>query len=439
MSVSATETTPAGDAVASADATRWPWPLFAFVFTLTILKGVRMPNRWSVTQYLFTYQQGFIKRGLWGELLHFVLRQGTSHYFTMAAVAFVVLGLFLWLVARECRRQWHAGGATPLLLVFMASPALTFSAHMVGYLEQIAYVAWAAIAFSRVSFRTRWMMSLVAAALLPLLHDASIFWVGALSCLALVVAPRSPADRAAFASPASTRRKAVASLAAVWLLSTAAVGALGRVSVDQAARIRDQQTEYFDIRPRQDAFATLTVSTGAALADMKQRWSEPDVQQDMVLSLLVFAPAFVFLGAIALRCARVSDEDAGIRRLAQALAIAAMVSPLLLHIVAWDRHRWNGLATLNAGLAALLLFAARRSALERTADEPSTGPSRRASAPLVASVALAIGVCVWGAIADPVFFDNYTPAHPPFGDQIRFLIEAARTGDKEMWIPKAGN
>src|SRR5689334_1007173 len=106
------------------------WLFFAFVLALALLKGLRMPNRWAVTHYLFTYQTGFMKRALWGETLWRVFGVSTSKYFVLAGVGLAVLGLFIGLLIVLCRRIPDMPARVPFLLVFLASPAVSFAAHL---------------------------------------------------------------------------------------------------------------------------------------------------------------------------------------------------------------------------------------------------------------------------------------------------------------------
>ena len=39
------------------------------VFAVSLLKGLRMPSSWSATHMTFNYSQGFIRRGLVGEVI----------------------------------------------------------------------------------------------------------------------------------------------------------------------------------------------------------------------------------------------------------------------------------------------------------------------------------------------------------------------------------
>jgi hypothetical protein len=399
--------------------------VFLFLLALTIVKGIRMPNRWSVTHYLFNYDDGFVKRGLWGELLRHVLGSWTAKYFCLAALALLVFGaLVLLLVVASRRVEKDEPDRVAFLLVMFASPALTFAAHMVGYLEQLAYAVLLLILLQRRHWRLQVAAAAAAAAFLPLVHEASALWVGGLLGLVLIAGPlgrrRPPRERFA----------ALALMGTLLVASTLAALFTGRISVERAAAMRDDRTAFFDVRPRQDAFATLSVPLEASLADMRVRWTDPDTRLDMFYSLCVFGPAALFLGVLAFRKVRSDEGSPSVRLATLALTALAIGGPLLLHIAAWDRHRWNGLATLNAGLAALTLMA--------SGQAPAAGGSSPVRRP-VASMSAALAVCLWSVTADPIFFDNYGPAHPPFVYQLQFLREAVETRDPNIWIPEPGN
>jgi hypothetical protein len=398
----------------------WGPGAFVFVLALCILKGVRMPSRWSVTHYLFNYDFGFIKRALWGELLRRVFGSWTARYFFLAAIALAIFAAIVWLMARLSLRLSSSPERVPFLLVSFASPAVALLAHLSGYLEQLGYLWLLLLLVVRRGWSWQLATTLAAAAVLPLVHEASVLWVGALTMLALVT---SDATRA---PPARRRLQAVALAAAMWVMSTVTVLALGRATPEQVAALRADRTQFFSIRPRQDAFSTLSVPFAQTRQDMRRLWSDADTELDMAFSIATFAPTAILLGVIAMRRAR-ALADASSRRAGVALVSLAIASPLLLHLVAWDRHRWNALVALNAGLAALMLLRME--------------PVLAASRPAVKSVGLAtaFAVSLWSLSADPVFFDSYGPTHPPFTARIQFLIEAVRSGRLGMWIPRPGN
>jgi hypothetical protein len=406
----------------TADNTRtWSRTLLLVVLALSILKGLRMPNRWSVTQYLFGYDFGFIPRGLFGEILS-VFGSWTRKYLVLAMLAMLVAGTLIWLLARLAVRLPEVIDRAGVTLVVLASPAIAMMAHLAGYLEQLGYLCVLAL----VLLQRRWTVQLTAAiavaVALPFVHEASIVWVGPLTLLAVVVLPAGSPPPAV-----ATRMRAMALLAGLWVLSTALVVVLGsRTTSTQVEALRADRTASFDIRPRQDAFSPLAGRISRSVEEMRRRWSDPATQLDMALSVATFGPATALLALVAIRRAR-TFADRATKEVGVILTLFAIASPLLLHAIGWDLHRWNALAALNAGVAALMLLGVRAAAV------PISGIAKPVG--LTAGLAVAI----WSIAADPVFFDGYGAAHPPFLWHITFLRDFFRTWDWSMWIPVVGN
>jgi hypothetical protein len=401
----------------------WRWPLFAFLLALTILKGIRMPSRWAVTHYLFTYQVGFTRRGLWGALLRLIFGSWTSSYFCLAAVGLAVFGAFLLFFVRLCRLVPEPGRA-PLLLIVLSSPGLAYFAHLSGYLEQIIYLVLVAILIAARKRRARAVvtMSVLAAIVLPCIHEASILWVGGLTLLAVLTASSDGTH------PIRSRVTGLAMVALVWIVATASVVTFGRLSHQKVDALRDDRLQMFEFRLRTDAFGTLNNTLGADLREMRARWADPNIRVDMALSVLVFAPTAIFLGVLAVRRGRTFDPNRTIQQFARVLVLGAILGPLLLHAMGRDEHRWNALATLNAGFAGLML--AGVPSARREAGGLARRPAR--------VTGLALMVCIWGVTADPSFFDWYGPNHPPFSYGIQFLRDAIRAPDRSLWMPGAG-
>jgi hypothetical protein len=398
-------------------AAMWRPRLLLFLYALTVLKGLRMPSRWSVTHYLFNYDFGFIKRGLAGDVLWRVFGTWTGDYFFLAGVALLLFFGVALLAWRLVRRLPESEDRLPVAALMVTSPAIAILAHLAGYFEQIGYL----LVLLTLLVSRRWVLTLTAmiaiAVVLPFVHEASIFWLGALTALVVVLGP------GAAEVPARRRLAAAALLGVVWLGATTFVLQTARITPEQAHALKNNRTEFFSIRPRQDAFDTLAVPFAHAWRDMLHRWSDTGTRIDMTMSLLTFGPAAVLLAVIAARRARQIVEPAT-RTLATALVWMSTLSPLVLHFIAWDRHRWNALTAFNAGIAALVLLRA--------------APDLRSGLAKPISLALVIGVAAWGLCVDPVFFDGYAPAHPPFVGQVQFLIDFLRTGDWSMWIPQIG-
>lgn len=399
-----------------------PW-VYGAIFALTVLKGARMPNRWSVTQYLFNYDSGFMKRALVGDLLSRVFGGWTAQYFFLAAVALALVAslLGIWLLA--VRRLLDEPDRVPFLLVFLSSPAITMAVHLAGYLEQVGYLLLGLALVVPTSWRWQVAVAAACAIVTPLVHEASLFWTAPLFTLLVMAGPQARSQ------PRAARLTAAGVVAMLWVATTGVVVTQGTVSSERMQLVRDRQTAFADVRPRQDAFATLSTPADENVAEMRRRWATSDIQIEMVYSVAVFGPALVLLMALALGRAR-RVEDAVVRRWSAGLVMLVVSSPLLLHSVGWDMHRWNALAAFNAGCAALILLLPAPGAVAVQAARGALSPRWWAAA---------LVVMVWSVSADVVFFDGYHPAHPPFSDQIEVIINGLESGDFQDWIPRQGN
>jgi hypothetical protein len=396
---------------APAEGRDWIGPVFACLFVLSVLKGIRMPNLWSMTHYLFTYETGFMKRALWGELLRQLFGARTASYFLLAGIALAVFAALMLLVWWACRRLPVTGDTIRFLLIFAASPALAFVVHLVGYPEHLAYLAVMVALLLRRRWRLEVAWLLVAAAALPFVHEASLLFVGALVALVVITGQAS----------LSARVVALALIAGVWTASTITVLQAGRVSDMRADTLRRDAEAFAHFSPRADAFAALRRPLSALRWNMQFRWRNPARRREALASIALFAPAALLLCAVAIRRARMLEDGAGVRAAAIALTMSAAASPLLLHVIALDQHRWNALAAFNVGLAAMILIDASRSAT------PGHSSGR--------GLATALIVTLWSIASHGMFFDNYEPRHPPFSSQIGFLLRAIQTPDRAMWIP----
>ena len=394
-----------------------------FALVLTVLKGLRMPSRWAMTHYLITYKIGFVKRGLWGEVLWRVVGRATSDYFVLAAVAFAVFSALLALVVFVLRRLPPSADRAPFLLCFCSLPALSFLTHVVGYAEHLAYLAVVAVITLRRSWVAQVVAATTAAAVVPFVHEAAVLWIGPPLALVLVVSPalRRHPPRARLA----TLGVLVLTLAAsTW---TAAIrGGLPREYVDI---LRDDRTRFASFRPRQDAFEALRAGRELPLATMSQRWPDRETRRQMAYSVAVFGPGAFFLAWLGARRSLRLDASPTVRRAAALLVVTSAAAPLALHGLGWDLERWNADAAISAGLAALVLVG--------TDTAPVT--SARALSRQARALGLALMLAVWGTSSYLVLFDRYAPSYAPFRDRVYFLEQAIKTRDPELWLPMQGN
>src|SRR3954471_8787288 len=84
--------------------TRCFYLLAAVVFAVSLMKGLRMPNLWAASHMTFNYQQRFIRRALFGEVLLLVSGGRLSHYPSLLIIAVLLFTAVIVMVARMIRR-----------------------------------------------------------------------------------------------------------------------------------------------------------------------------------------------------------------------------------------------------------------------------------------------------------------------------------------------
>jgi hypothetical protein len=112
---------------------------------VTVLRALRLPNDWAVSHWLINYYElGFIKRGLPGTLLASFRDASTPPADVLSwiyGVSLLLLLLFMATLLYLCIRllKKHHGSIliTLAILVFLTSPYVVMSAHLVGYFDNI--------------------------------------------------------------------------------------------------------------------------------------------------------------------------------------------------------------------------------------------------------------------------------------------------------------
>lgn len=122
----------------SFDIKPWYFVIFAILF-LSILRGIRVPNIWSYSHFLFNYDLGFIKRGLIGE----IISQFNNPYLLSYEFFFIfsIAILFIVIVLISLLLKDLINSHNPIFIgcsvVFSSSLAVVFLSHSVGYFDHI--------------------------------------------------------------------------------------------------------------------------------------------------------------------------------------------------------------------------------------------------------------------------------------------------------------
>jgi hypothetical protein len=315
----------------------------------SVLRGLRSPNLWSATQFLFNYDFGFSKRGLVATLLARwdlpVLYSYDFFFWCSFALFAANLLLLIWLCARAVRRdQWALGCA---VVVYFSSMGVVFLTHTVGYADHLGLlVALAALAIR--SFWPRLTFVALFFSLAILVNEGGFLIFGPFLALALwLQLPEGRPDIRTWC------------LLALGVLISAEVLVVGSATLSPAAAgdmYRSLQGRA-DYPLRSDAFDVLTRGLSMNMAITGSKWHEPFFVTATTTSVPVVLPAIAFmlwLTHSALRAARRGPALV-------AFAYVASLSPLAMHLFGWDGVRWNTLAVTTSFLVLLAVVTATSS------------------------------------------------------------------------------
>ena len=110
---------------------------------VTCLRAARLPNQFATEHWLVDYRFGVVKRGLVGSVVALVTaalrtRPSQEAINALAVVAFVIFcASIVWVSVRMLRRSHWSSEVTLAALVFVSSPFVVMSAHLVGYYDNI--------------------------------------------------------------------------------------------------------------------------------------------------------------------------------------------------------------------------------------------------------------------------------------------------------------
>ncbi|MBN2576580.1 MAG: hypothetical protein JXP73_18595 [Deltaproteobacteria bacterium] len=421
----------AGDGAQKAPAVHVPF-LVALLFAVAMLKGLRMPSLWATTHMTFNYSHGFVRRGLFGQVLRIFGEERVYRYnslFLCAAILFLLAALALFLLIRRTLASDRGDrGLQAALLVLAASPGVVFLVHEIGYLDYAGivgvsfFILWASRARRLFSiFYVAIPMSIV----LALIHESMIVMFAptllfVMVCHGVTRGAGRP-RRTCVLLVTHTVLAATAALAASWI-----AGVWGTASAEQIRALQESIARHANFPLRGDGFDALGRSLRANLLEvLPTHWSQPVNRNYLITSLGVSLPGLAFLGSYGFRLLGRLSLDKRARWLLTSIFLAATVSPLLLNFIGWDSARWNAIAFLACFFclaATRLFFLAPQAAIDtegkrhRIEDTPTL---------TFAAAAIVTGLCTsyYGYL-----FDGYVVQWFPFVGQFESAIELVKGG-----------
>ena len=396
-------------------------PVALTIFVISWLKGFRFPNLWSATHFAFNYSQGFVRRGLIGEIARQLGGEHVFRYETFVGVAFVVFLAaavgFIWLIRRALASDPRDSGFKTAVLVFGSSPGLIFFIHTIGYNDYFGILLVLGVLFYASRSRSRFGLFywIVAASVVSaLIHEGLAIMFGPVLMLAMACHILRLSEQAPLTRPLVLNLLIHAAVTTAILLSLSSIVSL--IGVEDLERVQALQTYVekhadFPIRPK--AFDALQRSSKENLTRlMPWYWSVSGHWIGAILSWKAFVPGFLWLlvyGVVSVRRTRVPKKSSWILC---TFFIVAALAPLAFNFVGWDWGRWNGLSLIASftSLATLKLFFPTRA-------EDSTPPH------LVTAGIMATAI---GLASTTPLFDGFQVQFFPFQaheDLLKMLLE----------------
>jgi hypothetical protein len=325
----------------------WRWTAVG-VGILAFGKGIHEPGPWPYTQAQLDYSAGFIRRGLFGASLGHLLELNRYSHFVVVSTALLLL-LFA-LIALLARSSKLAGRTLSgeLLAVYASSYSVTYLAHLNGYLDIPLALLCVAPLFVR-SIGWRLAAAVVATVLGILIHEQFFF-----AFLPVLIV--SVLFGAATAKTADERRLAwtgAVLLAVLGLGMMLYLARHGSISVAQTDQLSQSIVRRADRPMDAEVLKVLPRTSRENLEIMKSVWRRPTYIPAQGESILLFGPAAAVLSWATLLLLR--RWRPGKHRWLYAGVLLATLAPLSLHLVGWDKSRWNELLCLNAFLLLLLV------------------------------------------------------------------------------------
>ena len=319
--------------------------------SFAILKGLRLPNAWALTQSQLDYSHGFLKRGLPGTVLHLF---DIHHRLPLTVVFFVVLALFFAVLVVLVQRSTLEArfGSLAVAAIFAGSYAVTYLTHLVGYTDILNAMLAMLLLLVRGALQ-RFLLALVIVPVAMLIHESFLL-------LFLPVVLLSFALDFAAAPPGRVRAR-IAVMGAVLLLMalgiTLSTSLRPSLTAAQTQKFQAEVAARVDFPLEPGVFALLDHSVAQEMRYMAIAVRVPHWWNQLSVSIACLLPLLLLLIYFQRRLLREGPLplDPAAQLWLRLAALAAVFAPLLMHLVAWDAARWNVLCTFAAFLVLLVL------------------------------------------------------------------------------------
>lgn len=157
---------------------------YAIVFS--ILKTLRLPNQWSQAHWLVDYRFGFIKRGLGGEIFGWFFEKSQCNIFILSGtISFLLYISLLTIAIKQTAKSPLSIYRILFFLVFFLSQYLVYSAHLIGYMDNLIFLI--GILAIQLIKSNKILYASILAAFCVLLHELSFLLIVPICIFAMLV------------------------------------------------------------------------------------------------------------------------------------------------------------------------------------------------------------------------------------------------------------
>jgi hypothetical protein len=184
----------------------WIVGAMLWAVVVTSLRAARLPNDFSKEHWLIDYRFGFVKRGLVGTLVSLAAKLAHARptealVNILSSVLFVAFcAALVWLGVHIIRRSGWSVEVALAVLVFLSSPFVVMSAHLIGYFDNII-ILLTMLSLALLFKRRIWLATAVQVVSI-LVHENALLVGFPAFCVAwrLIAArqPQSEADRSSY-------------------------------------------------------------------------------------------------------------------------------------------------------------------------------------------------------------------------------------------------
>jgi len=367
------------------------------IFSISIFRGIRYPNLWSYSHYLFNYNYGFVKRALLGEVITHLPPVFSSYY------AFFIISLIIFLanviLLGSIFKNIIALDETALLgatLIYLSSMAVVYFAHTIGYFDHIGLLILL-LSLKIKTFSRKMLFLLPAFVIALLLHEAIFiifFPVVFISLLLTAITEGNTAGHYVLLAIFTV----IVSIETFFLSSAT-------IAVHSAVEMRHSLEALIGHPLRKTAFYVLFRNPQENWILLKTYWSRERTAFSLASSALVFVPSLLIIHYPLFHMLK----NAIRKQWFLGLAILAPLSPILLFGMGWDIQRWFALSlTLSFVMLAIV----------------SSSPLATTTIPIRSSMtAIFVFMLFLNGASRVTLFDEYDVKQFPFPEHVEYILK----------------